>query len=69
MLAIWYRVSEMKSVSSLEISFGAEPYFAETLALMDLNIGTFGHCIFIQKVLENLNIFGFVSFLYLPDSF
>ena len=54
----------MKPVSSLKISFGAEPFFAETetLILMNLNIGTFGYCIFIQKVLENLNILVLFSF-------
>ena len=78
MLAIWYRVSEMKSVSSLEISFGAEPFYAETLILMNLNIGTFGFCIFIQKLLEiflvlfsfciDLTVFSFgIGFRHKPN--
>ena len=64
-------VSEMKSVSSLEISISTEPFFGktETLILMNLIIGSFGYCIFIQKVLEDLNIFDFLKFLYQQDRF
>ena len=38
-------VSEMKSVSSLEISISTEPFFGktETLILMNLIIGSFGY--------------------------
>ena len=61
----------MKSVSSLEISFSTEPFFGktETLILMNLIIGSFGYCIFIQKVLKDLNIFDFLKFLYQQNSF
>ena len=61
----------MKPVSSLEISFGTEPFFAETktLILMNLNIGTYWVLYLYLKSAGELEYFGFVYFLYRPDIF